>query len=112
MTMPNQYKFDNLKLENNNSTMPSQYKFDNLNKPLFGDFDLGGTNAGKNTLNMGNKTPSSTFMDKLLEVVPSEKSIGSFSTVKPQYKLNPSMVDYSQYMGLSPITQRYLYGGM
>ena len=23
-----------------------------------------------------------------------------------------SMVDYSQYMGLSPTTQRYLYGGM
>ena len=23
-----------------------------------------------------------------------------------------SMVDYSQYMGLSPITQKYLYGGM
>jgi hypothetical protein len=30
-----------------------------------------------------------------------------------QYDFNPSMIDYSQYMGgLSPETQRYLYGGM
>lgn len=28
------------------------------------------------------------------------------------YEFTPSMADYSQYMGLSPITQRYLYGGM
>ena len=28
------------------------------------------------------------------------------------YEPDLSMVDYSQYMGLSPITQRYLYGGM
>ena len=28
------------------------------------------------------------------------------------YEFTPSAVDYSQYMGLSPITQRYLYGGM
>lgn len=28
------------------------------------------------------------------------------------YEFTPSRVDYSQYMGLSPITQRYLYGGM
>lgn len=26
------------------------------------------------------------------------------------YQFTPSMVDYSQYMGLSPETQRYLYG--
>ena len=28
------------------------------------------------------------------------------------YEFTPSRIDYSQYMGLSPITQRYLYGGM
>ena len=28
------------------------------------------------------------------------------------YEFIPSRVDYSQYMGLSPMTQRYLYGGM
>jgi hypothetical protein len=30
-----------------------------------------------------------------------------------QYGFNPSMIDYSQYMGgLSPKTQKYLYGGL
>ena len=33
-------------------------------------------------------------------------------TSQPQFTVTPSRVDYSQYMGLSPITQRYLYGGM
>ena len=28
------------------------------------------------------------------------------------FQYNPSMIDYSPYMGLSPETQRYLYGGM
>ena len=28
------------------------------------------------------------------------------------YEFIPSRVDYSQYIGLSPETQRYLYGGM
>lgn len=28
------------------------------------------------------------------------------------YEFTPSRVDYSQYIGLSPETQRYLYGGM
>ena len=35
----------------------------------------------------------------------------SMSKSQP-YEPDLSMVDYSQYMGLSPITQRYLYGGM
>ena len=35
------------------------------------------------------------------------------SMPKPQpYEPDLSMVDYSQFMGLSPETQRYLYGGM
>ena len=38
---------------------------------------------------------------------------GGLSMLKSQpYEPDLSMVDYSQYMGLSPITQRYLYGGM
>ena len=28
------------------------------------------------------------------------------------YEFTPSRIDYSQYIGLSPETQRYLYGGM
>ena len=38
---------------------------------------------------------------------------GGLSMLKSQpYEPDLSMVDYSQYMGLSPETQRYLYGGM
>ena len=33
-------------------------------------------------------------------------------TSQPQFTVTPSRVDYSQFIGLSPITQRYLYGGM
>lgn len=29
-----------------------------------------------------------------------------------QYELTPSRVDYSQYMGISPETQRYFYRGL
>jgi hypothetical protein len=36
----------------------------------------------------------------------------ALSGVGNKYKFTPSMVDYSQFMGLSPETQRYLYGGM
>lgn len=115
MTMPNQYKFDNLKLGSNNSTMPSQYKFDNLKKPLFGDFDLGGTNAGKNTLptSMPSKA-SNDFIKALSEQPTTQKSSGGSGYMPSgyDYEFTPSMVDYSQFMGLSPETQRYLYGGM
>ena len=38
---------------------------------------------------------------------------GGLSMFKSQpYEPDLSMVDYSQYMGLSPETRRYLYGGM
>ena len=38
---------------------------------------------------------------------------GGLTMFKSQlYEPNLSMVDYSQYSGLSPETQRYLYGGM
>ena len=38
---------------------------------------------------------------------------GGLSMLKSQpYEPDLSMVDYSQYMGLSPETRRYLYGGM
>ena len=33
-------------------------------------------------------------------------------TSQPQFTVTPSRVDYSQFIGLSPETQRYLYGGM
>ena len=36
----------------------------------------------------------------------------ALSGVGSKFKVTPSMVDYSQFMGLSPETQRYIYGGM
>lgn len=106
-SMPNQYKFDNLKIGQNKSTVPTQYQFDSLKHTLFEDFDLGGKNAGKGTLK--SKTDSNSKLDfaKLL--------LGNSSGYTPQtpnYQFTPSMVNYSQFMGLSPETQRYLYGGM
>ena len=102
--VPSQYQFNNL--NSNAGAVPEQYKFDNINKPLFGDYDLGGQNAGKNTLNNNsNKT-------KLANALASMPKTTTGLTSQPQFTVTPSRVDYSQYMGLSPITQRYLYGGM
>lgn len=43
-------------------------------------------------------------------------ALAGFENYRPaqqySYQSTPIMVDYSQYMGLSPETQRYLYGGM
>ena len=113
MTMPNQYKFDNLKLGNNNSTVPTQYQFNNLDKPLFGDYDLGGTNAGKNTLGLGEKKSfKDKFADALINTPKLNNSTSNSFTPTYNYQFTPSTVDYSQYMGLSPEAKRYLYGGI
>ena len=102
--VPSQYQFNNL--TSNTGAVPEQYKFDNINKPLFGDYDLGGQNAGKNTLNNNsNKT-------KLANALASIPKTTTGLTSQSQFTVNPSRVDYSQFMGLSPETQRYLYGGM
>ena len=102
--VPSQYQFNNL--NSNAGAVPEQYKFDNINKPLFGDYDLGGQNAGKNTLNNNsNKT-------KLANALAAMPKTTTGLTSQPQFTVTPSRVDYSQYMGLSPMTQRYLYGGM
>ena len=76
-----------------------------------------GNSAITNAIDDYVKTPNTSKFDKTklanaLAAMPkfSTGSIGSIS--QPQFTVTPSMVDYSQYMGLSPITQRYLYGGM
>lgn len=33
------------------------------------------------------------------------------NSINDYIQFTPSMVDYSQFMGLSPETQRYIYGG-
>ena len=111
--VPSQYQFNNL--TSNTGAVPEQYQFDNINKPLFGDYDLGGQNAGKNTL--PTSTPSKVsddFIKALAQQSTTQKSSGGsgYSPSGYNYEFTPSMVDYSQYMGLSPMTQRYLYGGM
>ena len=112
-TVPSQYQFDNL--VTSTGTIPSQYQFDNITKPLFGDYDLGGRNAGKNTLPTTTTTKASDNLVKALaqQSTTQKSNDGSgYRTSGYDYEFTPSAVDYSQYMGLSPITQRYLYGGM
>lgn len=69
-----------------------------------------------------NKAPTNiddlTFEDMLNgeEIQPKKTGQDGFtdalSGVGSNYQVAPSRVDYSQFMGLSPETQRYLYGGM
>jgi hypothetical protein len=69
-----------------------------------------------------NKAPTNiddlTFEDMLSGKESQPKKTGqdgfanALSGVGSNYQVTPSRVDYSQFMGLSPETQRYLYGGM
>lgn len=63
------------------------------------------------------KTPNTSKFDKTkfanaLASMPKSSTGSKGLTSQPQFTVTPSMVDYSQFMGLSPETQRYLYGGM
>lgn len=86
--------------------------FDPANKPLPNIDDL--------TFDP-NKAPTNiddlTFEDMLSgkESQPNKTGQDGFATALSggyDFQYNPSMIDYSPYMGLSPETQRYLYGGM
>lgn len=57
------------------------------------------------------KTPTSN-KDRMMKFANSLSGLGGTSMATPEYQFTPSMVDYSQFMGLSPETQRYLYRGM
>lgn len=112
-TVPSQYQFD--KLGDVSSTIPSQYQFDNLGGTLYDGYDLGGQNAGKNTLPTTTTTKASDNLVRALAQQSTTQKRNGSSGYTPSgydYEFTPSAVDYSQYMGLSPITQRYLYGGM
>ena len=50
--------------------------------------------------------------DQMMKFANSLSGLSGTSTATPEYQFTPSKVDYSQFMGLSPVTQRYLYGGM
>ena len=62
------------------------------------------------------KTPDEIEAEKRRKALMNALNSGGQQLAKQQtmndYQFTPSMVDYSQFMGLSPETQRYLYGGM
>ena len=62
------------------------------------------------------KTPDEIEAEKRRKALMNALNSGGEQLAKQQtmndYQFTPSIVDYSQFMGLSPETQRYLYGGM
>ena len=73
-----------------------------------------GNSAITNAIDNYVKTPNTSKFDKtkFANALASMPKITTGLTSQPQFTVTPSRVDYSQFIGLSPITQRYLYGGM
>ena len=76
-----------------------------------------GNSAITNAIDDYVKTPNTSNFDKTklanaLAAMPKFSTGSTGSTTQPQFTVVPSRVDYSQFIGLSPMTQRYLYGGM
>ena len=73
-----------------------------------------GNSAITNAIDDYVKTPNTSNFDKtkLANALAAMPKTTTGLTSQPQFTVTPSMVDYSQYIGLSPITQRYLYGGL
>lgn len=73
-----------------------------------------GNSAITNVIDDYVKTPNTSNFDKtkLANALAAMPKTTTGLTSQPQFTVTPSRVDYSQYMGLSPMTQRYLYGGM
>lgn len=73
-----------------------------------------GNSAITNAINDYVKTPNTSKFDKtkLANALAAMPKTTTGLTSQPQFTVTPSRVDYSQFIGLSPVTQRYLYGGM
>ena len=73
-----------------------------------------GNSAITNAIDDYVKTPNTSIFDKtkLANALAAMPKTTTGLTSQPQFTVTPSRVDYSQFIGLSPITQRYLYGGM
>ena len=73
-----------------------------------------GNSAIANAIDDYVKTPDTSKFDKtkLANALAAMPKTTTGLTSQPQFMVTPSRVDYSQFIGLSPITQRYLYGGM
>ena len=90
-----------------NNSVPNQYSL-NFNVETQKSNGL-----ENNTTTMSQVTDSNNRMEKLTEASKKFAENLANETYRPMdANFVPSMIDYSQYMGLSPITQRYLYGGM
>ena len=91
-----------------NNSVPGQYGLNfNVEVPKFNGFE-------NNTTTMSQVTDSNNRKEKLTEASKKFAENLANETYRPMdADFVPSMIDYSQYIGsLSPITQRYLYGGM
>ena len=76
-----------------------------------------GNSAITNAIDDYVKTPNTSKFDKTkfanaLAAMPKFSTGSTGSISQPQFTVTPSRVDYSQFIGLSPETQRYLYGGL
>lgn len=73
-----------------------------------------GNSAITNAIDDYVKTPNTSNFDKtkLANALAAMPKTTTGLTSQPQFTVTPSRVDYSQFIGLSPETQRYLYGGM
>lgn len=73
-----------------------------------------GNSAITNAIDDYVKTPNTSNFDKtkLANALAAIPKTTTGLTSQPQFTVTPSRVDYSQFIGLSPMTQRYLYGGM
>ena len=73
-----------------------------------------GNSAITNAIDDYVKTPNTSNFDKtkLANALAAMPKTTTGLTSQPQFTVTPSRVDYSQFIGLSTMTQRYLYGGM
>ena len=73
-----------------------------------------GNSAITNAIDDYVKTPNTSNFDKtkLANALAAMPKTTTGLTSQPQFTVTPSRVDYSQFIGLSPETQRYLYGGL
>lgn len=73
-----------------------------------------GNSAITNAIDDYVKTPDTSKFDKtkFANALAAMPKTTTGLTSQPQFTVTPSRVDYSQFIGLSPETQRYLYGGM
>ena len=73
-----------------------------------------GNSASTNAIDDYVKTPNTSKFDKtkLANALAAMPKTTTGLTSQPQFTVTPSRVDYPQFIGLSPVTPSYLYGGL